>query len=346
MKILAFCKWLQKEVSLTNMFKNVNKNIKPYKELSNINQLKDSGLIEFIKINTEIVYKTEYCEININANYIDIKLLKKIENLEKVTFISDDRFIIPIFMQGTQVDGLVPYYARKIYGEFSEAFNFIKTLKSVILEYTINTKKDDNGIKRLMVTKDNEEVSFYNASSGIKSLGVIEAIMQYIVQDSEIKSFNTIKRMINLVDIDKLDTLFEITKKLFNVEDRTALFIEEPELSLFPKHQFELMKYLIEVANKKDDLSYVFSTHSPYILSSFNCFLQASRVKNKAQASKILDMKYWINYNKLQAYECKDGFVNSILDSDNGIIFAKNIDLINEDLDTIFDNLVDLEINE
>lgn len=350
MKILAFCKWLQKEANLAYLLKDIigdkklyNKNLN---KLKNIDQLQKSALLEFIKQDTNIVYYGNNYLIEININSINIKHLNNDSYLEKVTFISDDRFVIPSFMQGAQVDGLIPYYAKNMYSKFIEAFEDIKKLKGKILDYTIGKRKDESGIERLFVKKDNAEIGYYNASSGIKSLSVIETIIVHL-NNTTFKNMFFLKYMLKNDKLPDIDKYFEISQALSPIKEKKYLCLEEPELSLFPKHQFELMKYLIEQANKNNDLNYVFSTHSPYIISALNNLIKASEIIKKFpektdKVREIIKTNALINIDEINAYLVKDGYVNNIIDNEFGIITADSIDDVGECLSLMYEDLLEI----
>lgn len=59
----------------------------------------------------------------------------------------------------------------------------------------------------------------------------------------------------------------KIKKAEFN-KPRFSLFIEEPELSLFPDSQKTLLEYLVRLCfnQSEKDIQLAFSTHSPYTL--------------------------------------------------------------------------------
>lgn len=359
MKILAFCKWLQKRALINYYSKDFVEVNDSYdfeiQYLSNMGRLNESGLNEFLQENTKINFDGEFFSITITKNEIKINIKdknieykEKYKYIEKIFFISDDRFIIPAFMQGAQVDGKIPYYTRNMYRDFINSHELVPNFTSKILNYEKITKKDSDNISKIYIRKQTSEneVSYFNASSGIKSVSVIENILEsfdYLI-DFVFNSF--FKIGLKAAPIIK-DKVVDLSNMIFSFNSKRSVFLEEPELSLFPKHQFELMKCLIEQANKKNDLNYVFSTHSPYIISALNNLIKASEIIKKFpektdKVREIIKTNALINIDEINAYLVKDGYVNNIIDNEFGIITADSIDDVGECLSLMYEDLLEI----
>ena len=122
-----------------------------------------------------------------------------------------------------------------------------------------------------------------------------------------------------------------------------AFVIEEPETNLFPKAQYALLKYL-EKYRPDDDGKidtgsvHIYTTHSPFILSSLNNMLYAYKKGNKAtpkvqeEIAQILPKENWISPERFSAYQIVDGKAESIFDRESGLIQENIIDQISEDI--------------
>ncbi|MFN5984212.1 MAG: AAA family ATPase, partial [Fluviicola sp.] len=139
--------------------------------------------------------------------------------------------------------------------------------------------------------------------------------------------------------------LLPIINEKENQNKQYSFVIEEPETNLFPKAQYELMKFLEK--DRKDDFGMIdkgsihtYTTHSPFILSSLNNMLYAYKMglidrKNKniiEKISKIIPEENWIDPNTFSAYEIKNGKAKNIFDRKSGLIKENAIDLISEDI--------------
>lgn len=142
------------------------------------------------------------------------------------------------------------------------------------------------------------------------------------------------------------------------------LVIEEPELNLFPETQKKLLFYLIHKnfgyetnLNKKNVQKYylnqlLFTTHSPYILTSLNNLMYAYTVgqKHKEKVSEIIPEKYWLNPTDVSAYmlvyDEKEGgcIAKNILDEDDGLIDSVQIDVVSDILSEEFNNIMAIKL--
>jgi hypothetical protein len=133
--------------------------------------------------------------------------------------------------------------------------------------------------------------------------------------------------------------------KLYCFDDFT---IEEPEASVFPQTQYELMRELAALANEVNfEAHFTITTHSPYILSSFNNLIEAGQVAKskpelKDEVAKIIPEQYWIKDGDFKAYAIEDGKLKSIL-NESGFIDANYLDQVSEVIGNEFDKLLRLE---
>ncbi|MFC2155514.1 AAA family ATPase [Acidobacteriota bacterium] len=150
------------------------------------------------------------------------------------------------------------------------------------------------------------------------------------------------------------------------INDRFFMFIEEPETHLFPESQRIIVEILAEIYNLfKRDISFFITTHSPYILTTFNNLIQADNTyhaivkkfeKNatddrKRELSlksleKIVSSKKRLPFSDISVYLIKNGKAKSIANSENKLIDANEIDEESNRTASIFDNLLDLSYGE
>ena len=142
----------------------------------------------------------------------------------------------------------------------------------------------------------------------------------------------------------------------------SSLYIEEPEAHLFPDAQHEMIKLTALTFNARrqfwggepDTLHELFiTTHSPYILASFNNLLQAGRLYSVADTDgererlrEIVPEQYAIEPGEIAAYALADGTARSNLDPETGLIQAEEIDSVSDRLAGEFDRLLDLEFGD
>jgi predicted ATPase len=122
-----------------------------------------------------------------------------------------------------------------------------------------------------------------------------------------------------------------------------AISIEEPELSLFPSTQSELLRVILE---KLLPLNYhlTITTHSPYTLTTLNNLIYAYQVgQNNDGVKAIVSDNLWLNPNDVGAWYVENGTVRSIIDEENMQIKAQEIDHISDVLNQEYDQIMDVK---
>ncbi len=126
------------------------------------------------------------------------------------------------------------------------------------------------------------------------------------------------------------------------------LTIEEPEASVFPETQYQLIREFAALSNETDFRPhFTIATHSPYILSAFNNLIEASQVvaakpELKSHVSTLIPEQYWVRSSDFKAYCIHDGQLESIMDSETGLISANYLDSVSETIGVEFDELLRL----
>ena len=137
----------------------------------------------------------------------------------------------------------------------------------------------------------------------------------------------------------------QVNDKTYSYDDFT---IEEPEASVFPQTQYELVKEFAKLANGENfKPHFTITTHSPYILSAFNNLIEASQVvaakpELKDEIAKLIPEQYWIKPEDFRAYAIEDGFLKSIVAEDTGLVSANYLDQVSETIGMEFDELLRL----
>jgi predicted ATPase len=144
-----------------------------------------------------------------------------------------------------------------------------------------------------------------------------------------------------------LSLLSSSDTELFPSESR-AIYVEEPEAHIFPDSQNQLVKFLVKIKNTSNlRLQHFITTHSPYILTAFNNLIQAGaieqEIENKEDLYRIVPQHQILKPNTVNAYEFRDGKVESLIDPETGFIVAERLDAVSEALAIQFDQLLDLK---
>ena len=128
-----------------------------------------------------------------------------------------------------------------------------------------------------------------------------------------------------------------------------TVYIEEPEAHLFPSAQRNIVELIATVFNcRKEQLQFFITTHSPYILTALNNLLQAGLLYQESsgdvqrQLEKIVSRYKSLDVSDLSAYVLMDGKCTSIVCPETGLIDAKVIDSVSDDLAIEFEQLLNL----
>lgn len=133
----------------------------------------------------------------------------------------------------------------------------------------------------------------------------------------------------------------------FTHVSQTTVFLEEPEENLFPLTQRDLVNSLVDMINGEHPHSLFVTTHSPYIMASFNNLIQAGDVladdATKQEALEaILPSRLALNFKEVSAYALKDGKTHLIMDEEMQLISPSELDAVSDEISIQFGKLLDL----
>lgn len=164
------------------------------------------------------------------------------------------------------------------------------------------------------------------------------------------------KRKVNLSNASsgqqEILPLLIILKTLLKVSfsgDGAVLYIEEPEAHLFPNAQKIVVKLLARIFNSKNnDFQIIVTTHSPYILSSFNNLMYAGYLN---ESLKITDKLYsLIPKSEIILPSCVFAYsltskknLEKVLDKETKLISQNVLDNVSNEISIEFGKLMDLE---
>jgi hypothetical protein len=100
--------------------------------------------------------------------------------------------------------------------------------------------------------------------------------------------------------------------------------------------------------NAKQEVKFAITTHSPYILASFNNLIKAGNIVKQnpslkeAVCEKIPESMH-IDVERFSAYSLEDGKAVNIIDEETNLISADAIDDVSESIMETFNALLDIE---
>ncbi|MBF0554168.1 MAG: ATP-binding protein [Nitrospirae bacterium] len=122
------------------------------------------------------------------------------------------------------------------------------------------------------------------------------------------------------------------------------LVFEEPEAHLYPETQKDIIDLICLFSNLRSN-QIIITTHSPYILSSFNNLLYAYNVDKKGvpDVNAIVSKHLWINPERLDAYFVDKGGIRSIIDEEYKLIKTEEIDSASDVINEVYRKLFDID---
>lgn len=124
---------------------------------------------------------------------------------------------------------------------------------------------------------------------------------------------------------------------------KAQFIIEEPESHLYPDAQKMITEYISLMASNGNRI--LLTTHSPYVLGSINNLLYADHISDqvdKEKLTEICDPHLWIRFQSMQALHVQDGLLRDCTDSEYENIENDVIDGASEDINELFERMVDL----
>lgn len=365
-KIACYCSWVEKKVSLDQSFDFFWKENSFYNELVRFHKMEgyfsDQSEIEFTSDVVHFVYK--HNDEPVRFNWKDKSAYKR----TKLSYIPAERNIVSIINDWKEVslgnNNIRSFMsdwniARKIYTPESHAH-----IDYLNIDYYYDSSKDIDYIKN----KDGAQIQLINASSGIQSLIPLFVLTKYfsewIYKNDEPTNVSAVenrdalisKIMINVeeeynesfISNGELNSRLVdvLSKKVtpFLINHGTNLFIEEPELNLFPLTQKSLLNNLVRNSLLHDKDQLFITTHSPYILYALNNCMMGYLVKDSIPSEDVKDINCrdsWVDPKLVSVWEIKDGELRTFSESINNTIQDKDGLISNNYFDEIMKEVMD-----
>ncbi len=351
MKVLAMMRWIYKMCCVRTYFKNSGIPT-PFRFRSD-SILTANGLKYFVRSDSELIYTNGSFEIILKGKKlvfprqsVDIDQL----TLQKITYISDKRVLIPDLASGNVTLRHNMFYLDETFLNYQKALEAIPDTEMKYLGVKMTVKKTVGGRRVMVSSTKNNPVKFDNlpltsASSGMQSSVALHLIAAYF------SSCYDVVETMNSSIIRFLaagDNLSKFSANL-NVGDfpfrRINLHLEEPELSLFPSNQWGLMQYLIGECLKaeKAEMDLTMATHSPYILTALNIMMLAYRARErKPDEYKELNLEIpELNPELVGAWSVAEGRCEALFNPEINMIDGTFLD----DTSDVYENLI-LTLND
>ena len=349
-KVLSICRYFSYIV-------DVNKIIN-YNTFFVENGLNDWGIRDFLKNESYIEYENN--DYKLIVDYINFEIEEKeIINLFKPILIpKTDRFknLLKSFYESKDKNGKIaisadfPYEFLKnevkpiLYNPF-----FIPAERSLQSIFSLG-KSSINNMNDALFNQFSQlfEISTtYISETDIKALDIVYKNINgkgFVKKNIE-KEYYSLENSAS-----GYQSIIPIVLAVKKFQDGEHVFIiEEPENNLFPKTQKKLVEFFVENINNHGH-QFILPTHSPYILSSLNNCLYASKLSKiengifMEEINAILPKEYWLNLEDLSVYYLEIGEAKDILNKEESLIDIDDLDSVSRDINKVFDELLTIEM--
>ena len=349
MKIIALFRWLYKMLNIRSFLKYSGIKKSPFR-FSFTNLLKHNGILGYLQHDTVLIYKNGSLLLEWDSKAKKLRgtssfIPKNELSLEKISYISDKRNLISNIVDNNLTIKREMFYLNETFSDFETAVRDVKEIEILDLGVKFTAKRTAQGIKYYVIPNDESHIysiKLNEASSGTQSVVPINVIVEYYSKYYDLVSsinnaiFSYVSKSDKLSDFKAVKNVGEFSNK--NVH----LIIEEPELSLFPSSQKELIDFLIShiAHDKKRDykISLMMATHSPYIVNYLNVLMR--RFSSRTVGKPGVDPE------QLSVYRVYEGQVQNLMSRNiqSGEVLVNTMDL-SEDMEEIYNEYVGLKIS-
>lgn len=343
MKVVAMMRYLYKMANIRSYLKHSKITKSPFRmRLSSMMDrqemskmfTKESLIIYRVEIDAESSYeiKIENCKLSIpTINQSHLIFCKN-------SYISENRNIIPTWAQRAWKNkgATLGFYFHETNDDFGNASkgNKVIDLKYVGMQMSITHPKG-KPTRYQIIPSDNrhEPIELTEASSGIQTSAPLILIVNHFAKDFSFKDAFNRSVMSYLYEMDKLSK-FKAISEPTELPKIVDIHIEEPELSLFPDAQCQLVEEIIyESTHAESDriINIMLATHSPYILNYMNIILH----QEKEGRAKLLESNtaiYGIH---------NGGIMNLLMKDDKNRVVVNTLDLT-EMMSSIYNEYIEL----
>jgi len=287
MKVLSMFRWIYKRMVLRSYVRQA-KIKKTGIGIQMRSLLRTAQLNEYLKSDTVIIYRRGSYQIS----YVNGKLNAQADipsdelSLEKVCFISDKRSMIPDFLENKIERKNANFYLQNTLENFVLASEAIRQLPMDYLNVELKVEMGPKGDRYIIKGTDEKTCSIQlrNASSGTQAVIPLSIIVEYFASKFDAQKSMNSSLFTYMQDNDALKD-FNTAKNIGEIEKKNVhIFIEEPELGLYPDSQTALLDFLIDrcfMQSHLYEMTLMMTTHSPYIVNYLNLLIRRTSESGK-----------------------------------------------------------------
>ena len=327
MKVVAMMRYLYKMANIRSYLYRSKITKSPFR-IRIDSMLKRQGMTKMFSKESTIVYSVVMDDGRQYDIRIENGVLKKAEIIEqehlifcKDSYISENRNIIPTWTQTSWKNkgATLGFYFHETNDDFGSASEGDKELLMDFVGMKMFiTHPKGKPTRYQIVPTDNHHapIELTEASSGIQTSAPLALIVDYFAKDFSFKDAFNRSVMSYLFETENLNK-FKAVSEPTTIPKIVDIHIEEPELSLFPDAQCDLIEGIFNIAlnaEKDRTINMMLATHSPYILNYLNIVLNQTK-PGKARLTPDNLAVYRLYKGEHQNLVAKDDKGRDIVDS-------------------------------
>lgn len=288
MKVVAMMRYLYKMANIRSYLKHSKITNSPFRVRFNT-MMERQGMEKMLSADSTIDYRvvmddgTKYSIHVANKKMGALPIIRPSHLMfSKVSYISENRNIIPTWTQKASQNGgaTLGFYFHETNTDFARASEIDKTIDLGYLRMKLQIQHPKGKPTRYMVVPENDShapIELREASSGIQTSASIALIINDFSNSNGFSFKDAFSRSVlnYLYDTERLSK-FSAIKEPSDLSKKVFIHIEEPELSLFPDAQCNLVEEMVYTASHAPadrKINLMLATHSPYILNYMNIML-------------------------------------------------------------------------
>lgn len=311
-KLIALFRWIYKMMCIRTFLKSSG--VKNTFKFRFDTYLKNNEQDHFVKSDTKITYTNGSIKLVFTKDGLtgsNVSVPSEEISLEKLSFVADKRIVIPDMISNNFSIRKGSFYLTETYSDYLLATDKFKSLDIPFLNVRWEVRKTSNSAKHRLISLDEHnpyDIELNEASSGMQTTTSLAVIVEYFAKYYDlIESIN--KSILSYASKSDNWMTFKAVTNLGDFKHRrVSLFIEEPELSLFPNAQDGLMQFIANRCfNTPHDYSMnvLMTTHSPYIFNFLNVLM-----------AETSESGTHIDSEQVGAYMVLNGTASSLICSD------------------------------
>lgn len=316
MKIIVLMRYIYKMLNIRWYLKNSGVSKSPFK--LKIKSLISDDLTLYLNGNKEAYirysvtinnneYVVEYKDGDLNT-----KGASDIPNEDlyfmKESWISESRSIIPMWKAKSAINkkAELGFYFHETLSDFEKATEAVRDLSLDFIGMNLHVEGQDGKRKYYLVPQDGEyeQIELKFASSGMQTVTPLATLLHYFAQEYSFKEAGKRSILEYLYEQDRLSS-YRPEMEIMDLHKQVHVHVEEPELSLYPDAQCELLEAIVEEVFVKKaadrEMGIMIATHSPYIVNHLNLLMR----RNGKAAEELVSL----DADNVEVYEILDGSV-------------------------------------